>query len=550
MADENADVHLQLLTPDDTGSGERDKLTTAAPPFTRRLGYPVEITDVEKAETDLPPSQKDIHENNPETSELPKSHWWRTTIPLGLAFIAIAVGSEVLFKKTHKSGFRIKLTYIDPSHARQFLKSFGPAMIFTLLFHWFTAPYVTKLIKPYEQNRKRLWVVSILPLIVAHGGIFHSLAGAYFQIIVVPRPQEARVRIAGKTGWGYDNVEFTPFVDAAGFVGAVSRIGALYSPFILNDTTSKTGNTWVVPSFTLADPSAADQDGEVNLTFRGLSVQARCAPVPSPVISGPDTTDSYDISGTLSHNCSATSNVISNGTTWDSWMVPAPFGCVRSIDPGNNHPIASNPLYFSPVAFSFLKNISSYSMVFCYSMIEEHDLTVTLAIDSGTPFIYDVVDRGNVSFLSWGPSGIGWTSSDPRVEGIGDAISFALAGSIVNSAGLDEIGGEIDTSLQDGILRDANSVVGYAEEAVRLFQATLAPSTLIVGPSYLRNATRYVETYNLVAYAPAAHVLTALCAIVGSILIALSIHHFWRRKELLANAAPSATTTTAPTLAS
>ncbi|KAF8332297.1 uncharacterized protein EI90DRAFT_844971 [Cantharellus anzutake] len=188
-------------------------------------------------------------------------------------------------------------------------------------------------------------------------------------------------------------------------------------------------------------------------------------------------------------------------------------------------------------------------MVFCYSLIEEHDLTATLTLNHDTPFISDVVDRGNVSFLSWGPSGIDWPSSDPRVEGIGDAIRFALAGSIMNFAGFFDVGVE-DPSLQDSTLGDANSVVGLAEDAVRLFQATLAPSTLIVGPPYSRNTKLEVQANALKAIPPVAHVITFLCAIVGSILIAFVIHHFWRRKELSTNAAPSATTTTAPASAS
>ncbi|KAF8332294.1 uncharacterized protein EI90DRAFT_3122726 [Cantharellus anzutake] len=558
MADERADIYLQTPTPD-TGSADVEKTQ-------------VDGSDLQR------PSQEGTPENNPETLGLPKSHWWRT-IPLGLVFIAIAVGSEVVLDHTRNGiGFEIILSDAGLSRAKQFLKSFGPSILFGPLFHWFTKPYVIKLLKPFETKRydsksdvpiicshfillfvvrvglsfsnfrMHHWAVSILSWIAISGSLFHALAGAYFEIVPALPQQEVKVRISGKTALGYGDLEFTPFVNAAGFVGTASRIGGMYSPFILNDTNSKTGNIWVVPDFTLEDPSASAQGGNVNVTLRGFSVQARCAPVPSPVISGPDTANRYNITGTLSHNCSATSNAISNGTKWDGWMVSAPFGCVRSIDPGNNNPVPSDPR-FSPVAFSFLKNISSYSMVFCYSLVEEHDLTATLALHDDTPAISDVVDRGNVSFLSWGPSGIDWPSSDPRVEGIGDAIRFALAGSIMNLAGLYEIGAEIITSLQDSTLRDSNSVVGLAEEAVRIFQATVVPSMLIVGPPYFPNAILVVQAYGMVAIPHVAHVITVLCAIVGSILIALSIYHFWRRKELLTNAAPSATTT-APALAS
>ncbi|KAF8332299.1 uncharacterized protein EI90DRAFT_3054932 [Cantharellus anzutake] len=509
MADQSADIYLQMpvLTPDDTGSGYPAKITDVV----------VETTDVEKAqidESDLHPSQKGKYKDHPEALELPKSHPWSKTFPLGLAFIAIAVGSEVLLNHTHNGiGFGVDLSRTGLSRVKQFWKSFGPSILFGPLFYWFTGPYVIALLKPFETNRMHHWAVFILSRIAISGSIFHALAGAYFEIVSVSLPQEVQVRIAGKPGLGYDNVGVTPFVDAAG----VRRIGGLYSPFFLNDTN---GNFWVVPdSAALVDPS----DGDVKLPFRGLLVQARCAPVPSPVISGPDTANRYNITGTLSHNCSATSNVITNGTIWDGWMVPAPLGCVRSIGSGNNYSDPSDPR-FSPVAFSFLKNTSSYSMVFCYSMIEEHDLTATLTLNYDTPFISDVVDRGNVSFLSWGPSGIGWPSNDPRVEGSGDAIRLALAGSIMNLAG------------------DANYVAGLAEEAVKIFQATLAPSAFIVGPPYFRIAAQEVQANGLKAIPPVAHLITVLCAIIGSILIALVIHHFWWRKESLTNAAPSATT--------
>ncbi|KAF8344271.1 uncharacterized protein EI90DRAFT_3284681 [Cantharellus anzutake] len=90
-------------------------------------------------------------------------------------------------------------------------------------------------------------------------------------------------------------------------------------------------------------------------------------------------------------------------------------------------------------------------MVFCYSMIEEHDVVAGLSLDGDIPVLYDVSDHGNVSFLSWGPNGNG------------------------------------------------TSVVRYAEEAVRLFQAVAAPSTFVVGPPFQATATRSVLTYRLTA---------------------------------------------------
>ncbi|KAF8344277.1 uncharacterized protein EI90DRAFT_3115027 [Cantharellus anzutake] len=544
-----------------TSSDEHDKSTTTPPPFTHHPGYPAEIADMEKAQidqSDLYPSQEVTYENYLETLEPPKLHWWRT-IPLGLAFIAVAIASQVvLVYSRYRSGFVVHLTDFELTRGKQFAKSFGPSILFVPLFLWFSTSYDTlKLLKPYIDKdvdkygkkgpvsagllslKQHRWVVFALSCILLGSGIFHSLAGAYFQVISAPRQWDTTVNITGKVALGYDKLvnQYIPFVDAAGFVDTVSQIGVLYSPFTFNDTN---GNFWVVPSFTLADSNAIDQGGNVSVAMRGLLVQAHCTPVPSPVISGPYDDNRYNISGTLSNNCSATSYAISDGTTWYSWVVPAPFECLRSIDPSNNHMGPSDP-FFSPVAFSFFKNKSSASMIFCSSMIEEHDVIVGLSVD-GLPNIYDVSDHGNVSFLSWGPNGIGWQNpnQDPRVEGIKVAVGWTLADTIARLAGLsDMVGGEINASQQDTILSNGTSVAQCAEAALIWFQAVVAPYTFVVGPSFQANAIQSVLEFRLVAINAVAHTLTAMCTIVGLILIVLYIHHHVWREKLLASVTPS-----------
>ncbi|KAF8344273.1 uncharacterized protein EI90DRAFT_3115024 [Cantharellus anzutake] len=126
---------------------------------------------------------------------------------------------------------------------------------------------VLKLLKPYIGTEKDMdkygkkgpasagilslkrhhWVVFALSSISLGSGIFHSLAGAYFQVTSTSRQWDATVNIAGKPALGYDKLvnQYIPFVDAAGFVDMVSQIGVMYSPYTFNDT-----NGWflVLPS--------------------------------------------------------------------------------------------------------------------------------------------------------------------------------------------------------------------------------------------------------------------------------------------------------------
>jgi len=84
-----------------------------------------------------------------------------------------------------------------------------------------------------------------------------------------------------------------------------------------------------------------------------------------------------------------------------------PFQCVQGINP--NQTVGTDPgLYFSPVAFSFFKNPSMYSMVFCYTTSVEHNVVAKLALnadDINDQVINSVSDQGVVGSLGWGLNG-------------------------------------------------------------------------------------------------------------------------------------------------
>ncbi|KAF8319566.1 uncharacterized protein EI90DRAFT_3081815 [Cantharellus anzutake] len=139
--------------------------------------------------------------------------------------------------------------------------------------------------------------------------------------------------------------------------------------------------------------------------------------------------------------------------------------------PANDYSVPSDPQFFSPVAFFFFKNIPSYLMIFC---LLRHDMHSRSAM-SPHAFAMSWIEIT----LSWGPSR-NWFGNlrVPRRRRRRDQLSLDWS----HLAGLVEVGAVTNTSLQDSILRDANSVVGYVEDAVsRLIQAALALSTLIGG---------------------------------------------------------------------
>jgi hypothetical protein len=83
-------------------------------------------------------------------------------------------------------------------------------------------------------------------------------------------------------------------------------------------------------------------------------------------------------------------------------VVPAPFACVQAINPNELNTTDPGPLFY-PLALSFVKTTSLYSMVFCYSTIMEHDVIATLTLANET--ISNVADKGVIGSLGFGPNG-------------------------------------------------------------------------------------------------------------------------------------------------
>jgi len=157
--------------------------------------------------------------------------------------------------------------------------------------------------------------------------------------------------------------------------------------------------------FQLAGYQNSKQSGSVGATFSSVLVQATCAAV-QPEITGPDDNGFYDIVGTLSNDCSVKSYAPQNSSgTWFGWAVLAPLACVQAINPKET--VDSNlGQFFYPVAFSFLKTTSMYSMAFCYSSLEEHSVGAEFSFSLGHNQGIDYIDNYDyVRSLGLAPSG-------------------------------------------------------------------------------------------------------------------------------------------------
>ena len=143
----------------------------------------------------------------------------------------------------------------------------------------------------------------------------------------------------------------------------------------------------------------------MTISTPAVLVQARCAPAKSNItILDPE--DDWEIVGTLPNvnGCNATSYAPKqNIGTWFGWVVPAPFACVHAINP--NEPNNTDPGYFfEPVAISFVKTTSIFSMVFCYASLVEHEVVATFTLGTETNGISSVVDKGIIKSLGFGPN--------------------------------------------------------------------------------------------------------------------------------------------------
>ena len=198
------------------------------------------------------------------------------------------------------------------------------------------------------------------------------------------------------------------------------------SPYLLNTTVG----WWMVPSFTVGDspvlmmilslivmlvqlarPEASVQGGNVSTDLSAVMVQAKCAPASSTSVRGPsivNDTNVYSIIGTLPNSCNATTYTPANSVgEWYGWAInTVPFECVNGINPNETIPAQEDPLkFYHPVAFSFFKNTSMYSMVFCYSSLLEYNVTATFSPNAPNHGVFKVTNRTAPTSLGYGPNG-------------------------------------------------------------------------------------------------------------------------------------------------
>ena len=96
-------------------------------------------------------------------------------------------------------------------------------------------------------------------------------------------------------------------------------------------------------------------------------VQAKCVSASSVVVGTTliNNVSYYNITGTLPNGCNAmTYTPAKTYGTWFGWVVPAPFECVKGINPKETNPAQEDSEKFHhPVAFSFFKTTSMYSII-------------------------------------------------------------------------------------------------------------------------------------------------------------------------------------------
>lgn len=163
----------------------------------------------------------------------------------------------------------------------------------------------------------------------------------------------------------------------------------------------------------LVDSGSSEHNGTLLASLSAVLVQARCAGVPTSdiTISSPSINNKgfYQISMLIGNNCSATSYANPNKTTtWYSWAAKALPGCVQAINPNETKTIGADlgDDFFDPVAISFFKDNSTYSMVVCYSNLTEYTVDANITFSNGNDRgINYVRNPRNAKSLGFGPSG-------------------------------------------------------------------------------------------------------------------------------------------------
>jgi len=135
----------------------------------------------------------------------------------------------------------------------------------------------------------------------------------------------------------------------------------------------------------------------------------------------------------------------------------------------------------------------------------------------GEAFTSDTVGRCRLALTHKSRLWYNTTSTDSRVQGIGDGIAFVLADAVVQYAGYSNGSADVST-LQDQTLRNSSLLAAVAQKTyvgnqftnfihafsnlsslqVR-YQGLVAPLTLVDGSSYQTPAEYFVGVYRLLA---------------------------------------------------
>jgi len=194
---------------------------------------------------------------------------------------------------------------------------------------------------------------------------------------------------------------------------------------------------------------------------------------------------------------------------------------VYGINP--NEPVVEDPgQFYHPVAFSFfLSNSSTAVMAFCYSTIDEHNVTLNGAFSGNYLVgINDIQQDSFVRSLGFGPSGLTFNGTDVSAV-IGDTLTDA----IWQNAG--------------GGVFNYTSIAVNAQYTYLRYQALLAPLILVVGPMHSAIFFSQTLAYRLEANPLVAHFLTGMCVLTGVTLLALFLYHHMRRGDIQLGAEPS-----------
>ena len=164
--------------------------------------------------------------------------------------------------------------------------------------------------------------------------------------------------------------------------------------------------------FQLAHPEASVQGGNVSTDLSAVMVQAKCAPASSISVADRPSNVSgvivYNVTGTLPNGCNVTIfTPLANVGNWYGWATnTVPFECVNGINPNETIPAREDTAkFYHPVAFSFFKNLSAHSMVFCYSSLLEYNVTATLGPNAPNHGVFKVANKSAPTSLGYGPNG-------------------------------------------------------------------------------------------------------------------------------------------------